>query len=86
MKNITRLIISAHKKKILNPNTKSFGYNCIIMENCPLNGEFLTPRIIYRTAVTNESNSEARKYNGLADTPSPFNERYRNNTKDFNLN
>ena len=59
---------------MLNPNTKSFGCNCRIKENCPLNGECLTPRIIYRATVTNESSSEKRKYNGLADTP--FKERY----------
>ena len=32
--------------------------------------------------MTNESSSETRKYIGLADTP--FKERYRNHTKDFN--
>ena len=36
MKNISS-IISAHNKKILNPNTKSFGCNCRINEKCPLN-------------------------------------------------
>ena len=68
MKNISS-IISAHNKKILNRNTKSLGCNCRIQENIPLNGECLTPRIIHMATVTNESNSEARKYIRLADTP-----------------
>ena len=45
MKNI-RSIISAHIKKILNINKKSFGCNCRIKENCTLNEECLPPRII----------------------------------------
>ena len=47
----------------------------------PLNGECLTPKIIYRAEVSNDKNSEKKFYFGLVDTL--FKERYRNHTRDI---
>ena len=80
MENI-RFIISTHNRNILNRIVKSYGFNCRVKGNCPLNNECNTPKIIYRADVSNDENSNKKFYCGLADTP--FKERYRNNTKNF---
>ena len=80
MKNIGS-IISAQNRNILNPIVQSYGCNCRVKSSCPLNGECLTPKIIYRAEVSNDKNNEKKFYFGLADTP--FKERYRNHTNDF---
>ena len=80
MKNIGS-IISAHNRNTLNPIVQSFGCNCRVKNSCPLNGECLTPKFIYRANVSNYKNSEKNFYFGLADTS--FKERYRNHTRDF---
>ena len=80
MKNIGS-IISAHNRNILNPIVQSYGRNCRVKSSCPLNGECLTPKIIYRAEVSNDKNSEKKFYFGLVDTL--FKERYRNHTRDF---
>jgi hypothetical protein len=74
-------IISAHNKSILHPKQKSFGCNCRVKENCPLNGECLTPKLIYKAEVSNNTNEEHKFYIGLAETP--FKQRYANHTKAF---
>ena len=74
-------IISAHNRNILNPIVKSYGYNCRVKSNCPLNGECLTSKIIYRNDVSNDENSDKKFYFVLADTR--FKERCRNHTKDL---
>ena len=80
MKNIDS-IISAHNQNILNPIVQSYGCNCQVKSSCPLNGECLTSKIIYRDNVSNDENSDKKVYFGLGDTP--FKERYRNYTRDF---
>ena len=67
-------LISGHTHNILNP---SFGRNCRRKGNRPLNGEFLTPKVIYRADVSNEANSDQKFCFGLAETT--FKERYSNN-------
>ena len=67
-------IISGHTHNILNP---SFGCNCRKKGSCPLNGECLTPKVIYRVDVSNEANSDQKFCFGLAETT--FKERYSNN-------
>ena len=62
-------IISAHNQKILNPIVQSYGSNCRVKSSCPLNGECLTPKIIYRADVSNDKNSKKKFYFSLADTP-----------------
>ena len=72
---------SALNRNILNPIVKSYGCNCRVKSSCPLNGECLTPKIIYRANVSNDANNDKKFYFGLEDMP--FKERYRNHTRDF---
>ena len=51
-------IISSHNRNILSPKQKSFGCNCRVKNECPLNGECQTPLFTYRTDVINDSNDE----------------------------
>ena len=80
MKNINSLIWS-HNKNILNPRTTSFRCNCQKKESCPLNGECLTSKLVYRVTVTNAINEDIKKYIRLADTT--FKERHSNHKRDF---
>ena len=73
-------IISEHNHNILNPRQRSFGCNCRKKNSCPLNGESLTPKVIYRADVTNDANSDQKFYFGLAETA--FKERYNNHKRD----
>ena len=68
MKNVDS-IISAHNQNILNPIVQSYGCNCQVKSNWPLNGGCLTPKIIYRADVSNDENSDKKFYFGLADIP-----------------
>ena len=72
-------IISGHNHNILNPKQRSFGCNCRKKDSCPLNGECLTPKVIYRADVTNEANN-GQMFFGLAETT--FKERYNNHKRD----
>ena len=74
-------IISSHNRNILSPKQQSFGCNCRVKNECPLNGQCQTPSVIYRADVVNDSNDEGKFYFGLADTT--FKERYRNHIRDF---
>ena len=60
---------------------KSFGCNCRVKNERPLNGKCQTPSAIYRADAINDSNDEGKFYFGLADTT--FKERYRNHIRDF---
>ena len=75
MKNINS-VNSSHNKNILNPRTASFRCNCRKKESCPLNGECLTPQLVYIATVNNAVNEDMKKYIGLADTT--FKERHSN--------
>ena len=57
-------IISRHNCNILNPKQKSFGRNCRNKDSYPLNGESLTPKVVYCAEVTNEANNDQRFYLG----------------------
>ena len=74
-------IISAHNRSILHPKQNSFGCNCRVKQNCPLNGECLTPKLVYKAEVTNNVNAEHKFYIGLAETT--FKQRFANHTKAF---
>ena len=74
-------IISSHNRNILSPKQQSFGCNCRVKNECPLNGECQTPSVIYRADVVNNFNDEEKFYFGSADTT--FKERYRNHIRDF---
>ena len=51
-------IISAHSRNILNPIVQSYGCNCRVKSSCRVNGECLTPKIIYRADISNDENSK----------------------------
>ena len=74
-------IISFHNCNILSPKQQAFGCNCRVKNECPINGEYQTPSVIYRADVVNKSNDEEKFYFGLADTT--FKEKYRNHIRDF---
>ena len=61
---------------ILNSNNTEYGCNCNNTNECPLENECLTPRIVYRAGVTNTKTGEHKYYYGISDTP--FKKRYEN--------
>ena len=78
MNNIS-LILSTHNKNILNPKQISFGCNCRSKDNCPLDGECLTPNIIYRADITTDN--DHKFYYGTSETT--FKHCHSNHTRDF---
>ena len=54
MNNISS-ILSTHNKDILNPTQTSFGCSRRSKDHCPLDGECLTPNIIYRGDITTDN-------------------------------
>ena len=60
--------ISSHNRNILSTKQQSFGCNCGVKNECPLNGECQTPSVMYRADVVSDSNVEEKLYFGLADT------------------
>ena len=74
-------IISSHNKHILNSNNTEYGCNCNNRNECPLENECLTPRIVYRADVTNNKTDEHKYYYRISDTP--FKERYENHKTSF---
>lgn len=75
-------VISAHNKNILQPNkNNTWGCNCRVKDNCPLENKCLTPTIVYKATVMNNANDESKFYYGVSETP--FKERFRNHTKEF---
>ena len=51
-------------------------------DSCSLQNDRQTPRLIYKTNVTNSANDKNKIYLGLAEPT--FKERYLNHSKDFN--
>ena len=68
-------------KHILNSNNTEYGCNCNNRDECPLENECLTARIVYRANVTNNKTNEHKYYYGISDTP--FKERYENHKTSF---
>ena len=76
-------IISSHNKKVLQPSDNNeYSCNCRSKASCPLENKCLTPKIIYQADVVNDQNDEHKIYSGVCETP--FKDRFRNHTKDFN--
>ena len=73
--------IILHNKHTLNSNNTEYGCNCNNRDECPLENECLTPRIVYRADVTNNKTDEHKYYYGISDTP--FKERYENHKTSF---
>ena len=80
MKNMDS-IISRHNHNILKPKQKWFGCNCRKKRSCPLNGECLTRKVIYRADVSNKANNDQKFYFGLAEIT--FKKRYNNHKGDI---
>ena len=67
LRNISSIISSENHNTLL-PKQQSFGCNCRVKNECPLNGKYQTPSVIYRADVVNNSNDEEKFYFELADT------------------
>ena len=61
-------IISSHNKQFLPPRNKNYACNGKKKENCPLYNKCLTPNIIYKAQISNNTNDEHKKYLGAAET------------------
>ena len=82
MSNISS-ILSSHNLNLTNPyKTNTYDCNCRTKESCPLQNQCLTPKIVYRADIENDTNNETKFYFGLTETP--FKDRFRNHTRDFN--
>ena len=72
-------ILSSHNLNVINSfKTQTYCCNCRTKESCPLQNQCLTPKIIYRADVENDTNSETKFYFGLAETP--FKDQFGNHT------
>ena len=74
-------VISWHNKHILNLNNTEYRCNCNNRDECPLENECLTPRIIYRADVTNNQTDEHKYYYGTSNIL--FKERFENHKTSF---
>ena len=70
-------ILSTHNKNILNPKQASFGCNWRNKDNCPLDGECLTPNIIYYADITTDNGHKF--YYSTSETT--FKKRHSNHTR-----
>lgn len=75
-------IISAHNKKILNPEVQYRDCNCRNKNNCPLDNRCLTPNVVYKAQVSNDADTETKQYVGM--TMPPFKSRKLNHDRDAN--
>ena len=77
--------ISTHNKAIIektNPTpTAPTNCNCRKKDTCPLNGECLTPSIIYQATVTRHDSNKDNTYIGLTDNS--FKTRYNGHVNSF---
>ena len=66
----------------MNSNNTEYGCNCNNRDECRLENECLTPRIVYRADEKTEYTTDEHKYYyGISDTP--FKERYENHKMSF---
>ena len=75
-------IISSHNRNILSPKQQSFGCNCRVRNEYPLNGECQTSSGMYQADLVKHSNDKEKFYFTLSDTT--FKENYRNHNRDIN--
>ena len=77
--------INGHNKKILQPKPAEPQKlcNCLVKEDCPLNGLCLTSSILYQTTIKcSNSKYKQKRYKGICEMT--FNKRYANHKKSFN--
>ena len=60
-------IILLKNKRLLRPRTTEYGSNCRTRENCLLQNQCLTPNLIYRADLENNSNKGTKIYFVLAE-------------------
>ena len=53
-------IISSHNRATLHPVTPLYGCNCRVKDICPLNGECLTPKLVYKADIESNSNNNKK--------------------------
>ena len=70
-----------YNKHISNSNNTEYGCNCNNRDECSLENECFTPRIVYRADVSNSKTDEHKYYYDISDTP--FKERYENHKTSF---
>ena len=78
--------INGHNKKILQskPTEPQKLCNCLIREDCPMNGLCLTSSILYQATITcSDGKYKQKRYKGICETT--FKKRYPNHKKSFNL-
>ena len=64
-------IISSHNLNVINPYKKqTYSCNCRVKESCLLQNQCLTPKIIYRTDIEYNINSETKLCFALTEKPS----------------
>ena len=61
-------VIASHNRSFLKPSYQSYGYNCMVTNNCPLRHKCLAPGIAYEATVTNNKNNVEKIYYGLCET------------------
>ena len=72
-------ILSTHNENILNAKQTFFDYNCGNKDNCLLDGECLTPSIIYRANTTTDND---HKFDYVT-SEATFKQRHSNHTRHF---
>ena len=78
--------INGQNNKILFPKSAEPQklWNCLVKEDCPLNGSCLTSSILYQATIKySESKYKQKRYKGICETT--FKKRYANHKKSFNL-
>ena len=82
-----KTIINSHNAKILFPkkSTEQRTWNCLNIDNCPLEQKCITRNIVYKAKVTSGNrNYQEKVYFGSCETT--FKKRFSNYQKSFNLN
>ena len=78
-------IIKQHNASICETEQKDSGpprrYNCRTPERCPLNGQCLTSKIVYKATVEMDNNHDPKIYIGSTETP--FEHQYANHLMSF---
>ena len=70
-------MLSTHNKSKLNPKQTFFRCNCREKDNCPLDGEYVTPSIIYHADINTDN--DQKFYCSTSETT--FKKRYNNHTQ-----
>ena len=78
--------INGHNKTILQPNSTEPQKlcNCLVKEDCPMNGSCLTSTILYQATIKySNCKYKGKRYKGICETT--FKKSYVNHKKSFNV-